>query len=129
MADDILYANRDKQRGLPETSWVRWLLLSGLKCTIGYGYGLRYFRALIWVMVFVIIGTSLLRLKSKEDQDGKKLGFWYSLDMLLPVIKLRETHYKLDLQNQLVRRYFYVHKIIGYILIFFVLAGLTGLTE
>ena len=50
MADDILYANQESLRVDYRTSWGRWLLLSGLKMTIGYG--LRYFQILGWVGVF-----------------------------------------------------------------------------
>lgn len=125
-ADDILYQNRELERGLPETSYGRWLLLTGLKLTIGYGYG--YFWALVWVAFLVLLGFANLRFH--DERSGlERLGFWYSLDMLLPVIRLREDHYKVDLQNKQVRYHFYLHKIIGYLLTFFVLAGLSGLTE
>ena len=127
-ADEILYANRERQRKLPETSWGRWLLLSGLKVTIGYGYGWRYFWALNWVAFFVVLGGIILPIRD-ERLNEEKLGFWYSLDMLLPVIHLREDHYKVDLENKWIRRYFYVHKIVGYLLIFFVIAGLSDLTQ
>ena len=139
VADDILYANREKQRGLTETSWGRWLLLSALKFTIGYGYGWRYFRALGWVGGLVILGMIILLISLENDNVKAPknnhiiLSFrdsaFYSLDMLLPVIRLRERHYeKVDLVTW-ARYYFYFHKIIGYVLIFFVIAGLAGLAE
>ncbi len=127
-ADEILYQNREEQRKFSETSWVRWLLLSGLKVTIGYGYGWRYFGALGWVAFFVVLGGIILPIRD-ERLNEEKLGFWYSIDMLLPVIRLREKHYEVDLKNRWIQRYFYVHKIIGYLLIFFVIAGLAGLAE
>ena len=126
MADDILYASRERLRTDPRTSWGRWLLLSGLKVTIGYG--LRYFQVLGWVAFLVVLGGVILPIRD-ERLNKEKLGFWYSLDMLLPVIRLREDHYKVDLKNKWIRRYFYVHKIVGYLLIFFVFAGLADLTQ
>ena len=49
--------------------------------------------------------------------------------MLLPIIRLREKHYKeIDLQGW-PRQYFYVHKIMGYVLASFLIAGLVGLTK
>ena len=54
--------------------------------------------------------------------------FFYSLDLLLPVVRLREQHYDIDLQGR-VRYYFYVHQIMGYVLASFLIAGLSGLTK
>ena len=134
MADKILYENRECElRGL--NLWqLRWWVLSVLKVTIGYGYGWGYFQALVWVVALVGFGAIVLFVneesyKKGDNQRIEKLGFAYSLDMLLPIIHLREEHYEVDLKTKVARYYFYVHKIIGYILIFFVIAGLTGLTE
>ena len=107
-----------------------------LKETIGYGYGLGYFQALRWVLGIVLLGAFFLRIyeesyikKTETGNRKERLGLWYSLDMLLPVIRLRQEHYEVDLETQWVRIYFYIHKMIGYVLIFFVIAGLTDLTE
>jgi hypothetical protein len=71
-------------------------------------------------------------------------GFWFSFDYLLPVIRLREDHYKevalasiaqarfpyLGVQLSIpVRGYFYFHQIVGYILVFFLIAALSGIIE
>ena len=55
-------------------------------------------------------------------------GLWYSLDMLLPIIELDKSHYGIPLEGW-VRVYFYVHKIFGYVLASFLIAGLLGLTK
>ena len=135
-ADEILYANREREFREPKTSPRRKWVLSVLKETIGYGFGLGYFQALRWVLGFVLLGAFFLRIneesyvkKTKNGNRIERLGLWYSLDMLLPVIHLREEHYDVDLETHWVRIYFYMHKVIGYLLIFFVIAGLTGLTE
>jgi hypothetical protein len=52
----------------------------------------------------------------------------YSLDIFLPVVCLRKSHEDIDLEGW-VRIYFYVHKIFGYILASFLIAGLSGLTK
>ena len=127
-ADDVLYASRERELRDSKTSPRKWRVLSVLKVTIGYGYGFRYFRLLYWVLGLLVIGTFLLFINLEKDNDGKKIGFWYSLDMLLPVIKLREKHYKMDLQTP-VKYYFYFHQIMGYLLIFFLIAGLSGIME
>jgi hypothetical protein len=56
-------------------------------------------------------------------------GLAYSFDILLPIIRLRECHYKIDLQTSWVRYYFYWHKIMGYVLASFFIAGLSGLAK
>ena len=129
MANDILFANRERERAGSYPSNCNWWLLSALKVTIGYGYGLRYFWAVYWIVILLIIGTCCLRCKKECHHNGEKLGIWYSLDMLLPIIQLRKSHYEIELCNRGVRYYFYIHKLFGYVLVFFVIAGLTGLTE
>ena len=137
MANHILYANRERQRReynqLGTSKWLHftWWRLSALKIFIGYGYGLRLFLPLAWVAGFALMGTIFLAKENSMRSESKLelLGFWYSLDMLLPVIQLRERHYTdVDLITW-VRYYFYIHKVIGYVLVFFVIAGLSGLAE
>ena len=60
--------------------------------------------------------------------DGPPDIISYSFDMLLPIIRLRESHYQVDLTTW-ARYYFYFHKIMGYVLASFLLAGLAGLTK
>ena len=52
-------------------------------------------------------------------------GIAYSLDMLLPIIKLRDMHYEIDLSGW-ARYYFYAHKLAGYVLVGFPAARLGG---
>ena len=69
-------------------------------------------------------------MRGERSEDGKRLGVWYSLDMLLPIIRLRERHYEVDISpNTCSAYYFYFHKMAGYVLVALVLAGLTGLVE
>ena len=129
MADDILVASRDRELGESKPSQFKWWRLWTLKLFIGYGYGWRVFWALAWVAGLAALGTAILRIAKEGNRRSMKLGFLYSLDMLLPIIHLRELHYTdVDL-NTWAKCYFYFHKIMGYVLIFFVLAGLSGLTE
>ena len=133
IADDILYASRKNEHQDIKTSWGKWLFLWALWLTIGYGYGWRYFLALAWIAGLVVIGTLVLRISGDHGRFRIISGFLnsacYSLDMLLPVIRLRERHYtRVDLKTS-ARYWFYFQKIMGYVLIFFVLAGLSGLLE
>ena len=139
LADDILFANRDRERDIANLSAFRWWFLSALKMFIGYGYGWRYFRALAWVAALVVVGTTILYISRERRINRRRRvrrilshlldsGF-YSLDTLLPVIHLRELHYTDWHLITWARYYFYIHKMMGYVLIFFVIAGLSGLTE
>ena len=95
-----------------------------MRSVIGYGYGWRTFFALFWLGGLVIVGRVVL-LVAREEGD---IGFWYSLDMVLPVVRLKEQHYTVDLKTW-AQYYFYAHQMIGYVLLFYVIAGLSGLTE
>jgi hypothetical protein len=48
--------------------------------------------------------------------------------MLLPIIELHKPHYEMQLEGW-VGVYFYAHKVLGYILGLFLIAGLSGLTK
>ena len=51
-------------------------------------------------------------------------GFWFSLDYLLPVIRLNEAHFEDIDMSWYARIYFYIHQLLGYVLVFVVVAGL-----
>lgn len=184
-ADQVLYASRERARRVyagrepthPEArSWPRWLWLSTLKWTIGYGIGLRYFRALLWVIFFTAVGTALVvygqgqglvthdrsgearvsaqPAKPTAGQSPEAVGpssnqrradevwpasttdwsdrllrdVFYSLDELLPIVTLDRTHDKVELGG-CVRYYFMLHRLLGFLLGGFILAGLSGLTQ
>ena len=129
MANSILFDGRERERGEIGPLAARWWLLSILKVVIGYGYGWRYFIALGWLVVLVAIGVMALRLSKERDKWPPRIAFWYSLDMVIPVIRLRERHYtEIDLDG-FPKYWFGVQQIMGYVLVFFVVAGLSGLTE
>ena len=132
MADAILVANRDRERRSAKWWQPKKCALWLFKIVVGYGYGWRNFLALVWAIVLVALGTVVLHLSSEQgfDVDGWSRSIVYSADMLVPAIHLREEHYSVN--KDLItwaQYYFYVHKIMGYVLIFFVIAGLSGITD
>ena len=133
MANEILVASRDREREESSMLEIKWWVLTLLKYFIGYGYGNWNFLALLWAAALVLVGTFVL-VWTKEREINNEFHnrldpFFYSLDMLLPIIRLREHHYKnVDLKTR-ARYYFYFHQVMGYVLIFFVIAGLSGLTS
>ena len=50
------------------------------------------------------------------------------IDHLLPVVQLIKSHYDIELAG-FARYYFYAHKLMGYVLASFLIAGLAGLTQ
>ena len=95
-----------------------------MRYLIGYGYGWRFFYAAGWMFGITCLGTLLLRCAGERDK-----GFWYSLDMILPLVRLDERHYNGELPSRRLTWYFYGHQLVGYFLILIVIAGLSGLME
>jgi len=55
-------------------------------------------------------------------------GAFFSFDLLLPIVQLHEPHSKVVLDG--VAKYdFAFHKLMGYVLASFLIAGLAGLTK
>jgi hypothetical protein len=141
-AQEILYASREGERAdtirraweelslgsFLESigSFFQYAWLTILKCLIGYGYHIE--RTLIWVVVFIFAGFAVLQISGQGRKNGMPVGITYSFDMLLPIIELRKKHYDIDLEGW-PRYYFYVHKIMGYVLASFLIAGIAGLTK
>jgi len=123
-ADEILYAGNERERA--EATFLRRVWLTMIKLLIGYGYHTEW--ALLWVAGFVVAGIAVLRISGQGPSNQMPFGIAYSFDMLLPIIRLREQHYRIDLQGW-PRYYFYVHKIMGYALASFLIAALAGLTK
>ena len=141
-ADDILYAGREKER--EHSSGLHWLWLSTLWLVIGYGF--HVWRAVIWAVILLLLGTFVhwttteARKKGlwrsflytfKMTPDGWRYGFrssiMYSFEMLLPLVRLRgqTREYRASWQHV----YFHLHNLIGLALAAFLAAGLSGLTK
>jgi hypothetical protein len=110
----------------------QWLGLSALWLVVGYGIGLGYFKALLWVVAFTLVGVIVLWISAAAArQRGIGWCAWTSFDEILPVVELDKEHERFI--NEEVsgrwRWYFYVHRIAAYVLGSFIIAGLAGLTQ
>jgi hypothetical protein len=125
-ATQVRFAEREADRARPEHPWYVFAWLTLLKITIGYGYYPQL--ALVWVGFFVVLGALVLRISGEGAKNHMPLGLSYSFDMLLPFIRLRESNYRVEIANRW-RYYFYFHRIMGWVLASFLVAGLSGLTK
>ena len=123
MATTIRFAGSERERKEP-SGWWHYTWLTIFKYSVGYGY--RPWWALGWAAAFVLLGAAVLQISGEGLRNNMPYGLAYSFDMLLPLVKLRESHYEFDLLGW-ARYYFYVHKIMGYLLASFLIAGLSGL--
>ena len=78
-------------------------------------------------MAFVAIGAIVLLITKEGKRHAMPFGLAYSLDLLLPVIKLRALHYAIDLRGP-ARYYFYFHQLVGYVLAAALIAEVGGFT-
>jgi hypothetical protein len=152
MASYVLYEGRERARREARDTWrlpgprtelSRFIGMTLLKWTIGYGLGLKYFRCLLWIfgftlfgMVVLYYGASVLDNRSGFPlvlHDGTRAHvrlfdmFVYSFQKLIPLVEFE----KFD-QVQLghwAKIYFFVHRTFGYVLALLLGAGLTGLTQ
>jgi len=132
-ANTIRFAarNRSRSEAWKQREWLRWIRLTLLQYTIGYGLGARYFRVLWWFGGITLIGfLVLLGSIEKSNWDIFQM-VWASFDQVLPIVKLNEGHEKFVLGNcsGWAIAYFYFQKLIGYVLGGFLGAGLAGLTQ
>ncbi|MDR5746434.1 hypothetical protein QCE73_25000 [Caballeronia sp. LZ029] len=102
------------------------LFLWIMRVTIGYGYSL--WLAGVWSCAFVIIGAVVFRNTPEAKQRNMPYGLAYSFDTFIPLIKLRDMHYDIDIKSA-ARYYFYFHKLAGWILGTFLVAAVSGLTK
>jgi hypothetical protein len=131
---EILYAGRAREHRvtLGAHSWTvsdirQWMWLSLKWLFIGYGYKIHF--SLYWIVALILLGMFALQLSGQGPAKGLRFyGIAYSIDMLMPIVELRKHHYDIELDSW-VRGYFYVHKVFGYILPSFLIAGISGLTK
>jgi hypothetical protein len=121
-ADQVHIWGRDAAR--LQANWVSWPWETIQWGLIGYGY--RKWLAFVWIGFFLVVGWIVVRRSHVARKHH--FGFTYSFDMLLPIVRLREAHYKTELELPY-RAYFYFHRIIGYLLGLLLLAALSGLTN
>jgi hypothetical protein len=123
-AKEVLNAGYLREWG--EATGIDWFW-QGLRWAI-IGFGLYPERSALWILVLVPLGAFIIgfepqvRLRAMRPVDR----LIYSLDALLPFVTLRAEHNSFDFQAW-PKYYLYFHKVMGYVLIAFLLSAVTSL--
>jgi hypothetical protein len=118
--------NAELREACKSADYFQCVMLLMSKVTIGFGYFIG--RAVVISILFVIIGSFVFRRTRESKKYHMPIGLIYSFDMFMPIVRLREFHYKIDIRGP-VRYYFYIHKLAGWLLGSFIIAGLSGITK
>jgi hypothetical protein len=130
-AMQILFKGKQRERHIlrPFSKFLSTLSL----IFIGYGYHYEY--SVYWCAGFVLCGVLVLTF-TREGRDCRRQNpdfgysdlFFFSLDAFLPFVRLRNRFGDIDFKSW-IRFYFYVHRLAGYVIGSFILAGLAGITK
>lgn len=125
-ARQIRYAGLTLERSdaWRDHQWGWWLWRWSTR--IFFGDGFLIFQVGFWYAILVFAGYVVIKRWGAIHTVKIGSGIFYSLDMALPVIRLRESHYDVDLKAG-VRHYYYAHQIMGYVLAYYLIAGVSGL--
>lgn len=127
-ADRIAMASNDEQSR--EAPIDRRALALLYKATVGYGY--RPQRAIYAAALFIVLGAVVARkLPGGKPEAPSKLML--SIQRFTPFLSFGDAYNKVDTTSSAVptwvRRYFYLHTVVGYVLAAFLLAALSQLTS
>lgn len=122
-ADEVLYCG--KVREIDNTpSWLNKALLQLQRGFVGFGYHVE--RSLIWAALFILLGQQIFVRTKEAKAHRMTVGLAYSIEMFIPALSLRRLHQDIDLAGWQ-RYYFYIHKIMGWLLGSLVVASFAGL--
>lgn len=138
-ATDVRVAakNLERERACADCGFLRisdclkatWLTASW--ALIGYGQALLD-RPLWWVLALWLIGAIVFLAYRGRSSTANATGVGalaYSFEALIPLVSLRSMHKEVDFADKVPLFYFYFHRIFGYVLASFIVAGLAGLTK
>ena len=128
LADEVLYALKDRIRRLDSTAGWQKALLVASWAFLGYGY--RVWVALVWFCALVLVGLCVLCGSAAGRERGLLYRLFFSLGSAVPVVGLTRMQEKLSMDlTPRVDMYFVCHRIFGLIIVSVLLAGMTGLVS
>jgi hypothetical protein len=139
-ADDVYFAMRERRRtelwqkskgSVGRVSGAALYIVLDLVQKLFLGYGRSAIQPMVWSLVFVILGTITFwdkkRMEAHSEHPPRYSGFWYSLELFLPVVDLGVAKSWRPSQSSLpLLTYGRIHQLAGWILIPVALAALTG---
>lgn len=127
-ADRIAMASKDEESR--QASLDRRALALLYKATVGYGYQPQ--RAIYAAALFILLGTVVARKLPGEHADAPS-KLMLSVQRFTPFLSFGDAYNKVDTTSSAVpgwvRRYFYIHTVVGYVLAAFLVAALSQLTS
>ncbi|MQX59921.1 hypothetical protein [Sinorhizobium meliloti] len=124
-ARTVEIASRNQMLTASQTPWTQKVLLFLQWIFIAYGY--NPWISLAWLALLVVTGAIMANKTRKGREFPLSNKLWLSLDLALPIITLDDAHDKMDLSGA--RAYFYIHRLFGFLLASFLVAGISGLTK
>ena len=119
----IRFAKFEHKREHDESAGAFWLTILGLFV----GYGVYPIRALIWFGGLVLLGWALVGF-SKQPSVRGFMGLWYSLDNALPLIETNERFRSVQHGRRWLAFFFYLQKLLGFVLATVLVGALTLLS-
>jgi DNA-binding beta-propeller fold protein YncE len=143
-----MWLREAKQQDTPPWGWIRGPLTSMwsaiLHWTIGYGYNTWY--AVLFSAILLLFGSSyfsyanryhesrwIISTEHSEETYKPFSGFVYALETLLPFVDLYQAkHWVPNARSRggrILRRYLWVHTLLGWYFASMILAGLSGIVQ
>ena len=127
-ADAVAMMRMDREA--EEGSWLRWPDRFLFKASVGYGYKPWY--AIAPIIVLIVFGSVVAKHLALDRHEVPSTVL-LSAHLLVPLISFGERFSKVDVTSgnvpPFVRRYFYVHVVVGYVLAAYVAAALARITS
>jgi hypothetical protein len=97
---------------------------------VGYGYHPEW--SIFWITSLIAIGAFVARRLPEPIRDGVPSLLVLSAQRLIPLIDFGKTYSDVEVTGKDVpagvRRYFYVHAVLGYVLAAFIIAAIARIT-
>lgn len=120
--------DRELELAIENNRWGAAAWLFSFRTIVGYGIGGGPFRACVPLLLMIFVGAAVLAKSRTYANKSFQWRILFSADLILPVVQLVRQNYEENLPSKL-RVYFALHQLIGYILVFFVIAGLTQISS
>jgi hypothetical protein len=111
---------------IPQKPWLQKIFFWAYGKVAGFGYAPE--QAFYYAAAFVLIGMIVLRATGEGKKHNMPIGLFYSFSQLIPLVSLDKKFDDIELTG-ITRWYFYIHKIVGYIIAIFIGAALSGLSN